>query len=88
MTNIVIYLTATCPYCLRAKILLDKKNVTYVEHYVEKDNTLMDEMVERSQRYSVPQIFIDDRHIGGFDDMYMMDLDDELDPLLFPESDS
>jgi len=84
MTNIVIYLTQSCPYCIRAKILLDKKGVEYIEHDVDTDEALREEMLQLSRRFSVPQIFIGDYHVGGFDDLYMMDLDDELDPLLFP----
>jgi len=85
MTNVVIYLTPSCPYCIRAKILLDKKGVNYTEHRVDTDEDLREEMYKLSKRFSVPQIFIGDYHVGGFDDMYMMDLDDRLDPLLFPD---
>ena len=84
MTNVVIYLTPSCPFCIRAKILLDKKGVEYTEHRVDTDEELRAEMIQLSQKYSVPQIFIGDFHVGGFDEMYMMDLDDALDPLLFP----
>ena len=84
MTNVVIYLTPSCPFCIRAKILLDKKGVEYTEHRVDTDEELRAEMIQLSKKYSVPQIFIGELHIGGFDEMYMMDLDDELDPLLFP----
>jgi len=85
MTNVVLYVTASCPYCIRAKMLLDKKGVEYTEHRVDLNDALLEEMYQLSNRFSVPQIFIGDYHVGGFDDMYMMDLDDELDPLLFPE---
>jgi len=88
MTNIVIYLTAGCPYCIRAKMLLDNKGVEYTEHRVDLNQDLQADMVRLSNRHTVPQIFIDDFHVGGFDDMYMMDLDDKLDPLLFPEKNS
>jgi len=87
MTNVVIYATPSCPYCIRAKILLDKKGVKYIEHRVDTNDALREEMYQLSKRFSVPQIFIGDYHVGGFDDMYMMDLDDKLDPLLFPETD-
>ena len=85
MPKVVLYVTASCPYCIRAKMLLDKKGVDYIEHRVDQDLELREEMHQKSNRFSVPQIFIDDFHIGGFDDMYMLDLDDKLDPLLFPE---
>ncbi|MDH3327111.1 MAG: glutaredoxin 3 [Gammaproteobacteria bacterium] len=88
MTNVVIYVTPSCPYCIRAKILLDKKGVDYIEHRVDTDNDIREEMYQRSKRFSVPQIFIGDFHVGGFDDLYMLDLDNRLDPLLFPEQDS
>lgn len=88
MTNIVIYLTQSCPYCIRAKMLLDKKGVEYTEHRVDLSQELYNEMLQLSQQVTVPQIFIGDVHVGGFDDMYMMELDGELDPLLFPKDDS
>ncbi len=85
MTNVVIYLTPSCPYCIRAKILLDKKGVEYTEHRIDTSQELRTEMIELSKKYSVPQIFIDDFHVGGFDDMYMMELEGNLDDLLFPK---
>ncbi len=84
MVNIVIYLTASCPYCIRAKMLLDDKEVDYIEHDINSSKDLHDEMIQRSHRFSVPQIFIDDLHIGGYDDMHLLELNDELDRLLFP----
>ena len=87
MTNVVVYLTASCPYCIRAKMLLDKKGVSYIEHRVDIDRERLEEMYQKSNQSSVPQIFIGEQHIGGFDDMYMMDLNDNLDALLFPTDD-
>jgi len=84
MTNVVIYLTPSCPYCIRARILLDKKGVDYIEHRVDTNEELREEMYQLSKRFSVPQIFIGDYHVGGFDEMYMLDLDHKLDSLLFP----
>ena len=85
MTRVEIYTTTYCPYCIRAKNFLDKKNVTYTEYKVDHDRELYQEMIKRSKRTSVPQIFINDFHVGGCDDMFIMDMDDELDPLLFPK---
>jgi len=85
MSSIVIYTTSTCPYCIRAKQLLDTKNVTYIEHRVDLNENLKIEMQQKSRRFTVPQIFIGDFHVGGFDDMYLMDLNEELDQLLFSE---
>lgn len=85
MSNIEIYTTKYCPYCIRAKHLLEKKNVAYTEYKVDHDSNLREEMVQRAKRTSVPQIFIDNHHVGGFDDMLILDMNDELDSLLFPE---
>lgn len=70
MQNIIIYSTATCPYCINAKNLLEEKGLEYREIRVDLDDEERDKMVELSGRTSVPQIFIDDEHIGGFDDLY------------------
>jgi len=87
MSHVVIYTTATCPYCIRAKLLLDKKEITYTELRVDQDLQLREEMHQRAKQITVPQIFIGEIHVGGFDQMYMLDLDDKLDPLLFPSQD-
>lgn len=72
-----------CPYCLRAKKLLDNKNVSYTEIRLDEQPERRGEMIQRANgRSSVPQIFIDDYHVGGFDDMVELDIDDELDPML------
>ena len=57
----------------------------YLELKVDHNPNLREEMIERSRRTSVPQIFIGDHHVGGFDDMMIMEMNDELDPLLYPE---
>jgi glutaredoxin 3 len=80
--KVEVYSTALCPYCSRARHLLEKKGVEFVEYQVDKDPNLRSEMEQRSQRTSVPQIFIGGRHIGGFDDMAELDIDGELDALL------
>lgn len=82
MPKVVMYSTAICPYCMRARSLLQRKGVVFEELSIEGDRARMREMIERSGRNTVPQIFIDDRHIGGYDDMAELDVMDELDPLL------
>ena len=74
-----IYSTAICPYCERAKMLLEKRNIKYTEFKIDEDVKLFEEMLALSNgRRSVPQIFIDDQHIGGYDDLVDFDLDDGL----------
>ena len=82
MSNIIVYSTAHCPYCVRAKQLLNQKGVAYQEIMVDRDPELMQEMMERSQRRSVPQIFINDQVIGGYDELAKLDAKGELDSLL------
>ncbi len=82
MPNVVIYLTPICPYCARARRLLDKKGVDYTVIDVANNTKLWHEMTKRSQRETVPQIFIDDVHVGGFDDIAALDVEGELDEML------
>ncbi len=82
MPEIDVYCTSTCPYCQRAERLLNKKGVKFNKINVEGNQAKLKEMLKRSKRNTVPQIFIDDKHIGGFDDMAELDIMDELDPLL------
>jgi len=82
MAKVEIYTTQTCPYCVRARNLLNKKGVDFIEYPVDLKPELRSEMEQRSGGTSVPQIFIDDHHIGGCDDMYELDFDGELDQLL------
>lgn len=83
MARVEIYTKFTCPYCFRAKRLLDEKGVTYEEYEVTQIPGKRDEMLERSNgRHTVPQIFIDGRHIGGSDDLHELDRQGGLDPLL------
>ena len=77
-----IYTTPICPYCLRAKRLLDAKGVTYREIDVMGDNEKRGEMMRRSGRRTVPQIFIGDTHVGGSDDLYALEQAGRLDALL------
>ena len=83
MPHIVIYTTATCPYCLRAKALLNKKNAPFTEISVDSDPQKRAEMTARAGgRSTVPQIFFDDRPIGGCDDLYDLSYEGQLDALL------
>ncbi len=86
MPEIVMYSTAFCPYCIRARILLDSKGVSYREFRIDLESQLRVEMEQRSGRTSVPQIFVGDTHIGGFDDMYALERRGTLDVLLRPEA--
>ena len=80
--TVVMYATAWCPYCQRARALFASKGVRYTEINVEATPGARDEMRARSVRSSVPQIFIDERHIGGFDETQALDEQGKLDPLL------
>lgn len=82
MPNITIYTKQTCPYCNAAKQLLKQKGETYDEIDIESDPKSREEMIERSGRLTVPQIFIGERHIGGYDDLKALDDEGGLDPLL------
>jgi glutaredoxin 3 len=77
-----MYRTGWCPYCQRALGLLAQKGVAVEEIDVEDDSKLREEMVARSGRRSVPQIFIGDKHVGGCDDLFALDGTGELDRLL------
>jgi len=78
----VIYSTAICPYCVRAKMLLEKRNISYVEVKVDEDVKMFEKMLQLSNgRQSVPQIFIDEKHIGGYDDLVDLDLEGGLDAI-------
>jgi glutaredoxin 3 len=81
--EIVMYSTGWCPYCDRARALLERKGVTFREVKVDEDAGQRDAMLKRTGgRRTVPQIFIGDRHVGGFDDLYALDKAGELDKLL------
>ena len=82
MPKVVVYSTAICPYCVRAKALLQRKGVEYEEKMIEGDREAMREMLNRSKRKTVPQIFIGDYHVGGYDDLAELDSEGKLDPLL------
>lgn len=80
--GIVVYATSWCPYCARARALLEAKGVAFREIDVEAVPGAREQMRERAGRNTVPQIFIGERHIGGFDDMKALDVAGGLDPLL------
>lgn len=81
--KVEIYSSHYCGYCVRAKALLDRKAVPYVEYYIDDQPELRPTMVERAGgSRSVPQIFINDRHIGGCDDLYQLEMRGMLDGLL------
>ncbi|MBK8759502.1 MAG: glutaredoxin 3 [Sulfuritalea sp.] len=83
MPKVLMYSTAVCPYCVRAEQLLTRKGVTEIEKVrVDLDPGRREEMMERTGRRSVPQIFIGDTHVGGCDDLYELDHQGKLDPLL------
>jgi glutaredoxin 3 len=82
MPRVVMYSTAICPYCVRAKRLLQRKGVDYAELRIDESRELMREMLERSRRRTVPQIFIGDFHVGGYDDLAALDMEGRLDGLL------
>lgn len=82
MAKVVMYTTQYCPYCVQAKALLRRKGVDFEEVDVGDDDALREQMVAASGRRTVPQIFIDDRPIGGFEELHALDRDGALDRLL------
>jgi glutaredoxin 3 len=83
MATVEIYTKFGCPYCARAKALLDEKGVDYEEYEINSVPGKRDEMLERSNgRHTVPQIFIDGRHVGGSDDLAELERKGELDAML------
>ncbi|MEA5509437.1 glutaredoxin 3 [Crocosphaera sp. UHCC 0190] len=81
--NVEIYTWSTCPFCIRAKALLVKKGVEFTEYCIDGDNEGREVMAERANgRRSLPQIFINNQHIGGCDDIYSLESQGKLDPLL------
>lgn len=81
MAKVVIYTTSYCGFCLRAKQLLDRKKIPYTEIDVTNDTALRQKMEADSGRRTVPQIFIDGKHIGGCDDLFDFDKNGGLDSL-------
>ncbi|MBS0394272.1 MAG: glutaredoxin 3 [Proteobacteria bacterium] len=81
-----MYATGWCPYCARARALLERKGVSWTEIDVEAEPARRAEMIARSGRRTVPQIFIDGRPVGGSDDLHELDRSGELDALLRPKA--
>lgn len=77
-----MYSTAWCPYCVRARHLLDQRGVSYKDIQVERQPELRQQMQTLSGRHTVPQIWIGDTHVGGYTDLLELDLDGQLDSLL------
>ena len=82
MPKILIYTANLCPYCTMAKRLFDTKGVSYEEINVDTDFKLRQEMMQKTKRRTVPQIYIGDLHVGGFDDLYALETANKLDELL------
>lgn len=83
MARVLMYCTAICPYCVRAEQLLQRKGVREIEKIrVDLQPQLREAMMEKTGRRSVPQIYIDDLHIGGYDELAALDHDGQLDKLL------
>ncbi|MDF1678675.1 MAG: glutaredoxin 3 [Legionellaceae bacterium] len=80
--TVIIYSTSRCPYCVRAKALLEQKGVSFTEILVDNDESKREEMIAKTNLLTVPQIFINEKHVGGFDDLYALDKAGKLDALL------
>lgn len=82
MKTVTVYSTPYCPYCNRAKELLHSKSIEFTEIDVSDSGDLRAEMEQKSKRKTVPQIFIGDTHVGGCDDLFALEQNQELDTLL------
>lgn len=82
MAEIIMYTKGYCPYCTKAKTLLASKGQSYTEISLDTNPEKAEEMIEKSQRRTVPQIFINGQSIGGFDDLYALNQQGKLDELL------
>lgn len=83
MANVTMYCTAVCPYCVRAEMLLKQRGVTEIEKIrIDLEPAQRSAMMERTGRRTVPQIYIGDTHVGGFDDLAALDREGGLEPLL------
>jgi glutaredoxin 3 len=80
--QVTVYVSDWCPYCSRAKDLLTRKSVVFNEINVDDEPKFREEMMARSNRRTVPQIFIGDRHVGGCDDLFALEESGELDRLI------
>lgn len=83
MKKVIMYITAVCPYCVRAEMLLKQRGVAEIEKIrIDTDPSQRQVMMERTGRRTVPQIYIGDTHVGGFDDLAALDRAGGLEPLL------
>lgn len=82
MANVTIYSSDYCPFCIRAKQLLTSKNVAFDEINVDGERERRQEMMEKSGRHTVPQIWIDELHVGGCDELFALEREQKLDTLL------
>ena len=82
MSAILMYSTAMCPYCVAAKNFLKSKGLAWTEVRIDTDPAQREAMVQKTRRTSVPQIFIGDTHVGGYDDMMALHRAGKLEPLL------
>ena len=83
MSNkVIMYSTGACPYCVRARMMFEGKGIEFTDMRVDQQPSLRAEMQQRSGRHTVPQIWIGEYHVGGYDDMWMLDRQGRLDPLL------
>lgn len=83
MAKVEIYTWQSCPFCIRAKRLLDAKGVDYTEYAIDGDHAAREQMAQRAKgRRTLPQIFINDQPVGGCDDIHALDRRGQLDPLL------
>ncbi len=81
--NVEIYTWSSCPFCIRAKRLLDQKGVEFTEYCIDGDHQAREEMAERANgKRSLPQIFINDFHVGGCDELHALEFRGKLDALL------
>ncbi len=86
MPTVKVYTKKVCPYCVRAKALLDRKGVAYEEIDAEHDDALRAWLVEATGQRTVPQIFVGERSLGGFSDIHALDRQGKLDPILRGEA--
>ncbi len=83
MKKVEIYTWQYCPFCIRAKSLLNKKNIEFIEYKIDGDESAREKMSQRANgKRSLPQIFIDNNSIGGCDDLYSLEEDNKLDSLI------
>ena len=80
--SVVMYTTRFCPYCIRARQLFESKGIEYKDIAIDRDPVLRTQMVERSRRHTVPQIWIGSEHVGGCDELYALERKEKLDTMI------